>query len=212
MRITFLGPPGSGKGTQAERLSSEFEIPLITTGEILRNTAKEDSAIGRKVKSYLQNGRLVPDSIILGLILEKIRNLNDFLLDGFPRTPIQAERLEETAPIEVAVLFKASETTIIARLSKRRICSQCGKVYNLTTDPPIVDGVCDRCGARLIIREDDREETVKKRIEVYREETLPLIEYYQKKGVLKYLDAEGDPNSVYEKLKRILFGHDHLKI
>ncbi|KPJ48641.1 adenylate kinase [candidate division TA06 bacterium DG_26] len=212
MRISFLGPPGSGKGTQAERLSKEFGIPHIATGDILRDTIRKDTSLGKKVKAYLGMGRLVPDDIITELILEKIDKAEDFLIDGFPRTLAQAERLEKTAPIGILLFFQVSEATIVSRLAQRRICPSCGRVYNLTSDPPIIAGVCDRCGRSLIVREDDRETTVKRRLEVYRGETLPLIEYYERKGTLRYLDAEGDPDTVYEKIKRIVCGDDNSEV
>lgn len=212
MRITFLGPPGSGKGTQAERLSNEFNILHIATGDILRDSIRKNTSLGKKVKSYLERGRLVPDDIIMELVLEKIDKMENFLMDGFPRTLIQAERLEKTAPIDISIFFKVSEAAIVSRLIQRRVCPICGKVYNLITDPPLVDGVCNRCSTSLTVREDDREATVRSRLKVYRKQTFPLIEYYSKKGILKYLDAGGDPNTVYEKIKRILWQDDNHKI
>jgi adenylate kinase len=212
VRIAFLGPPGSGKGTQAERLSNEFGIPHIATGDILRDSIRKNTSLGKKVNAYLGTGKLVPDDIITDLVLEKIDRMENFLIDGFPRTLAQAERLEKTRPIGILLFFQVSEATIVQRLAQRRICPSCGKVYNLASEPPVVAGVCDRCGRDLIARQDDREETVKRRLEVYRGETLPLIEYYEKKGTLRYLDAEGDPDSVYEKIRRILYGDDNLEI
>lgn len=212
MRITFLGPPGSGKGTQAERLSNEFKIPHIATGDILRNSIRKDTPIGKRVKSYLEKGTLVPDDIILELLLAKLEELENFLLDGFPRTLHQAERLEKTIPIDIVVLFQISESTIISRLTQRRICPSCSKVYNLTTDQPKVNEICDKCGTSLIIREDDCEATVRKRLKVYKEETFPLIEYYSKKCVLKYLDAEGDSNIVYQRIKQLLLKNDSFEV
>ncbi len=212
MRITFLGPPGSGKGTQAQRLSSEFKITLVATGDILRNSIRNDTSLGKKVKSYLNGGGLVPDGIISELILQEIERMDSFLLDGFPRTVVQAERLEKIGPIDIAVVFQLTESAIISRLSQRKVCPACGKIYNLTTGPPVFEGICDKCSANLVGREDDRAVTVKKRLEIYKKETLPLMEYYRKKGVSENLNAEGDQNVVYTRLKQILFKNDNPKI
>ena len=212
MRITFLGPPGSGKGTQAEKLSAEFDIPHISTGDILRNSITKQTEIGRKVKSYVESGRLVPDGVVLDLVLGEARQMESFVMDGFPRTLVQAERLDEIAPIEISVFFEISEATVVARLTGRRICPVCGRVYNLSGDRAVAKERCDECSVSLVIREDDQENIVRRRIEIYKEETLPLREYYRKKGVLRRLSAEGTPDTVYRRLKRTLLEDDSLKI
>jgi adenylate kinase len=212
VRITFLGPPGSGKGTQAEKLSAELDIPHIATGDILRDSIRKNTAIGRKVKSYVESGGLVPDEVVLELVLGEAMKMKSFVLDGFPRTLVQAERLDEIAPIELSVFFEVSETTVVARLTGRRICPRCSRVYNLSGDRSVVKESCDVCGVSLIIREDDHERIVRRRIQIYRKETLPLREYYMKKGVLKHLNAEGDPDTVYERLKDALLEDDSPEI
>jgi len=212
VRITFLGPPGSGKGTQAEKLSAEFDIPHISTGDILRNSITKQTEIGRKVKSYVESGRLVPDGVVLDLVLGEARQMESFVMDGFPRTLVQAERLDEIAPIEISVFFEISEATVVARLTGRRICPVCGRVYNLSGDRAVAKERCDECSVSLVIREDDQENIVRRRIEIYKEETLPLREYYRKKGVLRRLSAEGTPDTVYRRLKRTLLEDDSLKI
>jgi adenylate kinase len=212
VRITFLGPPGSGKGTQAEKLSAELDIPHIATGHILRDSIRRNTAIGRKVKSYVESGGLVPDEVVLELVLGEAMKMRSFVLDGFPRTLVQAERLDEIAPIEISVFFEVSEATVVARLTGRRICPRCDKVYNLSGDRSVAKERCDVCGVGLIIREDDQERIVKRRIQIYRRETFPLREYYMKKGVLKHLNAEGDPDTVYERLKRALLEDDSPEI
>ncbi|KPJ50669.1 hypothetical protein AMJ40_02230 [candidate division TA06 bacterium DG_26] len=205
MKITFLGPPGSGKGTQAERLAGELKIPHVATGDILRDSVTKRTPTGKKVALYLKEGKLVPDEIILAVVLEKIGTMRNFLLDGFPRTLRQAKQLDRVTGIDIVIFFQISEDTIVARLSNRRVCPTCGKIYNLITDPPRVDSACDRCGVALRVRDDDREETVKRRLVVYREETVPLVAYYSEKGVLRYLDADGDPDVVNSRIKGILF-------
>jgi len=205
VKITFLGPPGSGKGTQAERLAGELKIPHVATGDILRDSVTKRTPTGKKVALYLKEGKLVPDEIILAVVLEKIGTMRNFLLDGFPRTLRQAKQLDRVTGIDIVIFFQISEDTIVARLSNRRVCPTCGKIYNLITDPPRVDSACDRCGVALRVRDDDREETVKRRLVVYREETVPLVAYYSEKGVLRYLDADGDPDVVNSRIKGILF-------
>ncbi len=212
MRLTFLGPPGSGKGTQAERFSRELQIPHIATGDILREKIKRSTAVGRQVRSYLESGKLVPDEVILSLVLEEVEGKSGFLLDGFPRTLVQAEALEKKAPIDLAVFFDISESVLVDRLSHRLICEDCGSVHNLTFDPPKVDGRCDRCNGNLITRKDDEPATVRRRLHVYKRETLPLIEYYSGRNLLEYVDAEGSPDGVYRRIKELICKSDNPKV
>ena len=192
MRIILLGPPGAGKGTQAKVLTKELDIPHISTGDILRKAIEEKTPLGLKAKKYMDKGYLVPDDLIINLIKERIRREDckkGFLLDGFPRTIPQAEALGKISNIDKVTKLKIANEVAIERLSGRRTCKDCGAMYHVIYIPPRKEGICDRCGGELIIREDDKEEAVLKRLEVYREETRPLIEYYKKKGLLAIIDG-----------------------
>ena len=198
MRIVLLGPPGAGKGTQAQVLSKDLTLPHISTGDMLREALKAGSPLGLEVKAYMEKGALVPDDIVIALVSERLRKADakkGFILDGFPRTPEQAESLDQSLkglemPLDIVLYFKTGLDVIIRRLSGRRVCSQCGRNFHLTNFKPKVDGLCDVCGARLIQRPDDKEETIENRLKVYEHQTAPLIEYYKKKKVL--VEASGD--------------------
>jgi adenylate kinase len=192
MRIILLGPPGAGKGTQAKTITEELGIPHISTGDILRKAIKEKTLLGLKAKKYMDKGYLVPDNLIINLIKERIKREDckkGFLLDGFPRTIPQAEALEKISNIDKVIKLKIENEMAIERLSGRRTCKDCGTMYHVIYLSSRREGICDRCGGELIIREDDRKEAVLKRLEVYREETRPLIEYYKKKGLLAIIDG-----------------------
>lgn len=192
MRIILLGPPGAGKGTQAKVLTKELDILHISTGDILRKAIEEKTPLGLKAKEYMHKGHLVPDDLIINLIRERIKREDckkGFLLDGFPRTIPQAQALEEISNVDKVIKLKIANKVAIERLSGRRTCKDCGAMYHVIYIPPRKEGICDRCGGELIIRDDDREEAVLKRLEVYREETRPLIEYYKKKGLLAIIDG-----------------------
>ncbi len=192
MRIILLGPPGAGKGTQAKIITKELNIPHISTGDILRKAIEEKTPLGLKAKKYMDKGYLVPDNLIINLIKERIKRKDckkGFLLDGFPRTIPQAEALEKISNIDKVTKLKIANEVAIERLSGRRTCKDCGAMYHVIYIPPRKEKICDRCGGELIIREDDKEEAVLKRLEVYREETRPLIEYYKKKGLLAIIDG-----------------------
>ena len=192
MKIILLGSPGAGKGTQAKVLTKELDILHISTGDILRKAIEEKTPLGLKAKKYMDKGYLVPDNLIINLIKERLKREDckkGFLLDGFPRTIPQAEALEEISNIEKVIKLKIENDVAIERLSGRRTCKGCGAMYHVIYLPSKREGICDRCGEELIIREDDKEEAVLKRLEVYREETRPLIEYYKKKGLLAIIDG-----------------------
>jgi len=198
LRIVLLGPPGAGKGTQAQVLSKDLSIPHISTGDMLREALKAASPLGLKAKAYMEKGALVPDQIVIALVSERFSKSDarkGFILDGFPRTPEQAENLDQglkklEMPLDLVLYFKTSLAVIIRRLSGRRVCSQCGKNFHLTNFKPKVDGLCDVCGGKLFQRPDDKEETIENRLKVYESQTEPLIEYYKKKKIL--VEVSGD--------------------
>lgn len=205
MRLVFLGPPGSGKGTQAEMLSKMFGIPRISTGDILRDAVAGETGLGVKAKQYMDQGRLVPDEIMVAIIDQRLRQpdcSSGYILDGFPRTLAQAIALDEMLadPIDMAIFIDVSDETVIRRLTRRRICPRCHTAYNLETDPPKRDEICDRCGTELVLRSDDDESTVRTRLQVYRKETLAVIEYYDSKGILRKVNGEGVKESVFNSI------------
>ncbi len=198
MRYVLLGPPGAGKGTQAARIVDKYGIVHISTGDIFRSNIKEETELGLKVKSYLNEGELVPDKLTIDLVWDRLDQddmKNGFLLDGFPRTIAQAEAFhagleKRNLLLDGAIRIAVDEDTLIRRLAGRRICSDCGATYHVDNHPSKVAGICDICGGELVHRPDDSEETVKGRINVYKEQTYPLIDYYREKGVL--IEVNGD--------------------
>jgi len=205
MKLVLLGPPGVGKGTQAQLLTTEYNIPQISTGDILRGAIQAGSALGKKAENYMSKGELVPDDIMLGLIQEKLFGetpLNGYILDGFPRTLVQAKALktmfEKHGDALSAVLsLEAGESLILKRLSSRRTCRSCKTVYNLITKPPRIEAVCDLCSGELYQRDDDKVETIQNRIAVYKKQTEPLIDYYLSMGILISIDSSGTPREVH---------------
>jgi adenylate kinase len=192
--LVFLGPPGAGKGTQAKLLSQRMGFLHLSTGDLLREAVKNQTPLGKKAKEYMDRGELVPDELIVQLIEETMPKDGNVILDGFPRTVNQALALEEMLKgkgekISKVLFFDVPDEVIIDRLSGRRVCSKCGAVYHVKYNPPKVEGMCDLCGGNLMQRDDDREEVVKKRLEVYRKQTQPLIEFYQDRGIIYRLDA-----------------------
>ncbi len=210
MRIIFLGAPGTGKGTQALYFSKMYSIPQISTGEILRDAVKKGTELGKKAKSIMDAGDLVPDDIILQLIRDRLSQQdckNGYILDGFPRTISQAEGLERILKdnaIEAVIYFDIDQNAVVSRLTSRRVCSKCGYNHNLITDPPEADNICRRCGGKVIQRDDDKEETVRNRLQVYEKNTAPLVDYYEKKGNLYKIDANGAIDDVRAEIHNVL--------
>ena len=212
MIIMLLGPPGGGKGTQAVKLFEKYKLPQISTGEILRAEIKKGNELGKEANQYVSKGLLVPDDIMVKIIKKRIVEKdckNGLVLDGFPRTIPQAEALDEVLKglgkkIDKVISTVVSENFLVERLTGRRLCSKCGAGYHIKFSPPKQNGKCDTCGGELIQREDDKEETIKKRFRVYQEQTSPLIRYYEQKGILKEVNGEGDIESVYKLIVNII--------
>ncbi len=210
MRLLFLGAPGVGKGTQAEVLSRHYDLPHIAMGDIIREAMRKGTPVGLEAKAYVEKGQLVPDEVIIKVIRERLKEgdaKKGYILDGFPRTIRQGEALteileQEDAKIDHVVNFFVDEETLVKRISGRRSCPSCGKVYHLVYRPPACEGQCD-CGVDLIQRKDDRPETVKSRLGVYKNETLPLIEYYEKKGDLQNIEACGTVEEISKNVQSV---------
>jgi adenylate kinase len=209
MKLILLGPPGVGKGTQAQHLAKDYNIPQISTGDILRNAVQNQSELGKQANRYMSQGELVPDTIILGLIQEKLFVKDapkGYILDGFPRTVAQAQGLQSlyeknNDSIDAVISLEADDNLILRRLSARRTCKQCRAVYNLISMPPAVPGVCDICGGKLFQRDDDQLETIQNRLNVYKEQTAPLIDFYRSLGYLIRVDSSGSPDEVHKVIK-----------
>jgi adenylate kinase len=209
MILVFLGPPGAGKGTQAKLLSQRMGFLHLSTGDLLREAVKNQTPLGKRAKEYMDRGELVPDELMVQLIEETMPKDGNVILDGFPRTVNQALALEEMLKgkgekISKVLFFDVPDEVIIDRLSGRRVCSKCGAVYHVKYNPPKVEGMCDLCGGSLVQRDDDREEVVKKRLEVYRKQTQPLIEFYQDRGIIYRLDAEKGVEELFEEVKGLV--------
>jgi adenylate kinase len=212
LNLVLLGPPGSGKGTQGERLQEDLRLPYYATGDILRAAVREGTELGRTAKEYMDRGDLVPDEVIVGVIAERIdspRALDGFILDGFPRTMPQAEaldaKLEELGRAVTAVLLiDASDDEVVRRLGGRRTCEENGHVFHVEFNPPAREGVCDIDGSRLIVRDDDEPEVIRKRLETYHAKTEPLVDYYDHRSVLRRIDGTGAPEDVGEEIRRTL--------
>lgn len=208
MRIILLGPPGAGKGTQAASIVEKFDIPHISTGDIFRKNIKEGTELGKKAKEYMNRGELVPDSLVIAIVEDRLKEADakdGFLLDGFPRTVAQAEALDTvlenmTCELSKVVNIKVDPSILIERAVGRRICKDCGATYHIKFNSSKVENVCDKCAGELYQRSDDNEETVSNRIKVYNEETSPLIDYYTKKSILVNINGEQDMNLVFDDI------------
>jgi len=200
MNIVLLGSPGVGKGTYAAKLEEIYNLPHISTGDLFRENQKTNTELWHQAEPYYNSGKLVPDEITIGMLKDRIANSDckkGFLLDGFPRTIAQAEALGKITKIDKVLNFSADESTIISRLSARRTCKDCGAIYHLKNVPPKQEGICDKCGGKLYQRSDEKKDVVKERLKEYNKQTKPLIDFYEKKGLLVHIDANtdiGDPN------------------
>lgn len=217
-RIVLLGPPGCGKGTQAKRLSKFYKISHISTGDILRKSLQRNDSISNKVKNYMNKGELVPDEIIFSIIKRRLKKRDaskGFVLDGFPRSIKQARELENLLrDVKIVVLnLKAKTPTIIRRLSGRRVCPNCGANYHIKFQPPKIDEKCDKCGVKLYQRNDDKPKAIRNRLRVYKKESNSLLKYYQKKGLLKSINGEGDEIKIFDEIKSLIdLRNDTLKV
>ena len=207
MRLVLVGPPGAGKGTQAEHIAKHYRIPNISTGDIFRANVAERTSLGEIAKSYMDEGELVPDDLTVAMVRDRLgRDDTDggFLLDGFPRTVPQAESLstmldELDVPLDVVLKITVDDDEVVRRLSGRRICRSCGRTFHVEFDPPDTEGVCDACGGELYQRDDDKPETVRRRLQVYREQTKPLVEYYEDRGLLRRVAGTGEVTEVTKR-------------
>jgi adenylate kinase len=212
LNLILLGPPGAGKGTQAERLVDDFDLPYFATGDILRQAVKDETQLGREAKEYMDRGDLVPDDLIVRVIVDRLDSDeagDGFILDGFPRTVPQAEALQAALErlgrsLTAALLVDASDEEVMNRISGRRICVKSGHVYHVDSDPPKNEGICDQDGSRLAQRDDDRPETVQKRLAVYHEQTEPVIGFYEDAGLLRRFDGNRSPEEVHDHIRATL--------
>ena len=212
MKIIMLGAPGAGKGTQAKKIAAKYAIPHISTGDIFRANIKNNTELGQKAKTYMDKGELVPDELVVDLIMDRFKEAdcaNGYVLDGFPRTIPQAEALDKALSangesVDYAINVEVPDENIINRMSGRRACVGCGATYHIQFNPTKVEGICDACGEKLILRDDDKPETVKNRLSVYHEQTQPLIEYYSGKGVLMEVDGTQPMDDVFAAIVKIL--------
>lgn len=212
MKLIMLGAPGAGKGTQAKKIAEKYGIPHISTGDIFRANIKNNTELGKKAKEYMDKGLLVPDELVVDLVVDRLTKEDakkGYVLDGFPRTIPQAEALtnalkEKNEEIDYAVNVEVADEVIVNRMSGRRACVACGGTYHVEFNPTKKDGVCDSCGGELILRDDDKPETVKRRLEVYHEQTQPLIDYYTKAGKVVEVDGTLEMNEVFEAIVKIL--------
>jgi adenylate kinase len=212
LNLVLLGPPGSGKGTQGERLQEDVRLPYWATGDILRAAVREETELGRTAKEYMDAGDLVPDEVIVGVIAERIASpeaLDGFILDGFPRTTPQAEALDAKLEamgrgVTAVLLIDVSDEEVVRRLGGRRTCTENGHVFHVEFNPPQQEGVCDIDGSELIVRDDDKPEVIRKRLETYHEKTEPLVSYYDQRSVLRRIEGTASPDDVTEEIRRTL--------
>lgn len=212
MNLVLLGAPGAGKGTQASKIESAYRLPHISTGDMLRDAVASGTPLGREAKQFMDTGDLVPDSLVVGIVKDRLSHADceaGFLLDGFPRTAAQADALEGaltqlSKSLDAVIDVEVPEGELLRRLTGRRTCSGCDRVYHVAFNPPEAGGVCDVCQSRLYQRDDDSEETVSNRLRVYHEQTAPLVAYYEGKGLLRSVDGHGSPDEVFERVVAVL--------
>ncbi|OGP83409.1 MAG: adenylate kinase [Deltaproteobacteria bacterium RBG_16_54_11] len=212
MDLILLGPPGSGKGTQAKKMVERYHVPQISTGDILRAAVKEKTRLGVEAKQYMDQGRLVPDEVVVGIVRDRLKApdcTGGFILDGFPRTVPQAEALGATLQamhrgIDHVLSIEVDKEELLKRLGGRRTCRSCGAMFHLIFDPPKKEGVCDTCGGELYQRADDQEKTIRARLKVYDEQTAPLIAYYREKGLLRAIDGVGGVEEIFRKIVKAI--------
>lgn len=212
MKIIMLGAPGAGKGTQAKKIADKYAIPHISTGDIFRANIKNGTELGKKAKTYMDQGLLVPDELVVDLVVDRVNQedcANGYVLDGFPRTIPQAEALDHALKalgqkMDYAINVEVPDENIVNRMSGRRACVDCGATYHIVHAPTKAEGICDNCGGSLILRDDDKPETVQKRLAVYHDQTQPLIDYYTEKGILKTVDGTVDLEDVFKAIVDIL--------
>lgn len=212
MKVIMLGAPGAGKGTQAKKIAARYQIPHISTGDIFRANIKEGTDLGKKAKEYMDQGLLVPDELTVDLVMDRVAHddcKNGYVLDGFPRTIPQAEALDKALTarnekLDYAIDVEVPDENIVKRMSGRRACVGCGATYHIVYAAPVKENVCDTCGKELVLRDDDKPETVQKRLNVYHEQTQPLIDYYAHAGILKEVDGTADIEIVFQEIVKIL--------
>ncbi len=212
MKIIMLGAPGAGKGTQAKKIADKYDIPHISTGDIFRANIKDGTPLGKKAKTFMEQGLLVPDELVVDLVVDRLSKddcKKGYILDGFPRTIPQAESLDKALTdinekIDFAINVEVPDENIVSRMSGRRACPSCGATYHIVHAPTKIEGKCDRCNGDLILRDDDKPETVKKRLDVYHTQTQPLIDYYTKKGILVEVDGTKDMENVFDDIIKII--------
>jgi len=212
MRLVLLGPPGAGKGTQARLLTAKSDVVHVSAGDLLRQAVADGSELGQKAKSIMAQGSLVPDGVVTGIIEERLRRpdcVSGYILDGFPRTLRQAEALSDVlrllqAPLDWVISVEVSEDDLVRRLAGRRICRACGAMFHVDTKPPTQHGICDSCGDQLFQRDDDKEDTIRHRLRVYREQTEPLIAYYNTMGLLRRINGQGTIEEIAQRIHRAL--------
>jgi len=212
LNIILLGPPGCGKGTQAKMLTEQYKIPQVSTGDILREALKKETAMGLKAKSYMDSGKLVPDEVVIGIIQDRLKQSDcqkGFILDGFPRTVVQAEALDKTLKdmgkkIEHSISIDVDDEELLGRLTGRRTCRSCGAMYHVLFNPSKKEGVCDACSGELYQRDDDKEETISNRLNIYKQQTAPLIDYYKKKDILRLVTGTGKIENIFKRIEDVL--------
>ncbi|MDD5254067.1 MAG: nucleoside monophosphate kinase [Candidatus Nanoarchaeia archaeon] len=203
MKLAIMGPPGSGKGTQAEILSKKYNLKHIYTGDLLREEKRRGTKLGKLIQSIIDKGNYMPSEIVIDLIKDKIPKDN-FILDGSPRRIKEAEWVEELHPLDIFIHLEIDEETIMERLSKRRVCINCGELYHLATKKPKKENICDKCGNKLSIRADDKPEIIKYRLEMYKKESIPVVRFYEKNGKIKKIDAEGTIEEISKRILKVI--------